>query len=105
MDIMDTTERLAWGWLAVLHNLTSTRWIIPTKAVLRYRIPSRKLRYWSDHGVISCIHRGPGRHRRYLAAELDLVRRITGNHPTLLALKWHIDVAISVGLNTEPRSK
>ena len=105
MDVSDTTDRLAWGWLAVLHNLVPTRWILPTEAALRFRIPTWKLRYWSDQGIITCIHRGPGNHRRYLASELELVRRITGNYPTLLALKWHIDVALKVGFSTELRRK
>jgi hypothetical protein len=105
MDVKDTTDRLAWGWLAVLHNITEMRWIHPTEAARCSGIPSWKLRYWSDQGGISCSHQGRGHHRRYLAAELDVVRRITGNYPTLLALKWHIAVAISIGFSTESRRK
>lgn len=105
MDVRDTTDRLAWGWVAALHNVTDMQWLPPSRAARHSGIPAWKLRSWSDQGVISCIHQGRGHHRRYLAAELELVRRITDDHPTLLTLKWHIAVAITIGFSTEPRRK
>jgi hypothetical protein len=102
-DVEDTTDRLSWGWLATLHNITDMNWMVPAAAANFLHVSTAKLRYWADQGVITCIQHERGSHRRYLASELKLIRRITGNYPTLLALKRHIAMAVEVGFSTEPR--
>jgi DNA-binding transcriptional MerR regulator len=90
-DVGDTVTRLAWGWIATLR---------PTKAARLLGVPTSTLRYWSDRGLITCIRNGPGRERRYLEAEIALVRMIVGYDytPQLRTLVEHLEELLGGGL-------
>jgi hypothetical protein len=92
-DVGHTVERLAWGWLAVLHGIEWGPWLRPTKAAGLAGISTSTLRRWADRGVITCLHNGPRRERRYLAEELALVRDVVGHDytPQLRTLVEHIE--------------
>ena len=94
INVEDTTDRLAWGWIAIIHNLTAIRWMRPTEAARYLDVPTWKLRYWADQGVITCINNERGHHRRYLAPELETIRYLMGKYPTLLGLKWYVADAV-----------
>lgn len=51
----------------------SYHWLQASMAAARYRIPAATLRRWGHAGLISCLHAGPGTHRRYVAEELDAI--------------------------------
>ncbi len=55
--------------------------MVPSDAARYLGVPTWKLRYWADHGVITCVNNDPGHHRRYLAQELETVRYLTGKYP------------------------
>jgi hypothetical protein len=92
-DGRDTVRRLAWGWIATLHGVPAGPWLRPTKAAGLAGVSTSTLRRWADRGLITCIHNGPGRERRYLAEELALIRDLTGHDytPQFRTLVEHIE--------------
>ncbi|WP_067795394.1 MerR family transcriptional regulator [Actinomadura formosensis] len=94
IDVQDTTERLAWGWIAALHGLEEGPWLTPTIAAGLLDLPASRLRSWADKGVITCLRpEEKGRHRRYFGPELVRVLQIHADRypPMLRTLREHID--------------
>lgn len=91
LDTRDTTERMSWGWIAMIHGLSEGPWMNPTVASRLVGVPSSTLRRWAERGVITRLRPSGSKHCRYFGPELVHVLQITANAPTLRALNRYIE--------------
>lgn len=76
------------GEVALVFDLGGEPWITARQAVARSGVDVRRLVRWVDEGVISCCQEAPGRARRYLGPEIDLIGEMgKGSRPSLRTVR------------------
>jgi hypothetical protein len=90
--ILDTADRVSWGWVAALDGLDMGGWLDPTAAARLTGVPAATLREWAEKGVISCLQDKRRKHRRYFEQELVMVMSVIGSapRPTLALIRGYM---------------
>ena len=95
--LKDTTDRISWGWTALLYDVDLSQWIKVDEASQFAGLSPAALKRWAARGVLSQLVSRNGRGRFYLRSELEVIWCVTHNTisqngaPSLRVIKAHIE--------------
>lgn len=95
--LKDTTNRISWGWTALLYDVDLSQWIKASDASEFAALSPAALKRWAERGVLSQLVSRKGRGRFYLRSELEVIWCVTHNTtsqdgaPSLRVIKAHIE--------------
>ncbi|WUI02880.1 hypothetical protein OHR68_14085 [Spirillospora sp. NBC_00431] len=101
--LQDTTDRISWGWTALLYDIDHSQWVPSQEASKFSGLSPTALKRWAGRGVLSQVTSRKGRGRFYLRSELDVIWCITHNTtsqdgaPSLRVIRAHIEDVIYNG--------
>lgn len=95
--IHDTTDRISWGWIAVIYGVWASTWVHTDEASELTGMSPAALKRWARRGVLSQLVSRKGRGRFYLRSELEVIWCLTHSTtsqdgaPSLRVIKAHIE--------------
>ncbi|TYK51234.1 hypothetical protein [Actinomadura decatromicini] len=101
--INDTTDRISWGWIAVLYGVQTSNWLRTHEASRLTGLSPSTLVRWAERGAISQIAGARRKDNAYLHPELEVIRCVThkmterDGPPNLRLVKAHIEDVVYNG--------